>query len=285
MTSALPFDDFRNLLASLPPADTEAEARVHTLFGKTDKPQGSLGRIEDIAAWLAAWSGRAPPAVTRPLVAVFAGNHGITRHAISPRPMMPSAPLEAFRSGTQALRQGKTDQAITELEFAAEQGVPGAIWKLGRMYADGDGVRVNKARAYEYFRRLTTAYGDDSSGTPHARYLANAFVALGQYYLEGIPGTLKSDPNLANLMLTTELREWLRDHQTNWRSAIGLAQEYGIAVPAMAASLAYFDSYRTANLPQNLTQAQRDFFGAHTYHRIDKPELGAIHTDWESELT
>jgi 6-phosphogluconate dehydrogenase len=50
----------------------------------------------------------------------------------------------------------------------------------------------------------------------------------------------------------------------------------------MAASLAYFDGYRTANLPQNLTQAQRDLFGAHTYHRIDKPELGAVHTDWEA---
>ena len=69
-------------------------------------------------------------------------------------------PFEAFRSGTQALRQGKTDQGVEELEFAAEQGVPGAIWKLGRMYADGDGVGQDKARAFEYFRRLTNAHGD-----------------------------------------------------------------------------------------------------------------------------
>jgi 6-phosphogluconate dehydrogenase len=54
----------------------------------------------------------------------------------------------------------------------------------------------------------------------------------------------------------------------------------GIPVPAMSASLAYFDSYRTARLPQNLTQAQRDAFGAHTYERTDKPELGFVHTDW-----
>ncbi|TJW81614.1 MAG: nicotinate-nucleotide--dimethylbenzimidazole phosphoribosyltransferase, partial [Mesorhizobium sp.] len=86
MTSALPFDDFRNLLATLPRADTAAEARVRALFAKADKPRGSLGRIEDIAAWLAAWSGRAPPAVNRPLVAIFAGNHGVARHGISPRP-------------------------------------------------------------------------------------------------------------------------------------------------------------------------------------------------------
>src|SRR5271165_554123 len=98
---------------------------------------------------------------------------------IPPRSAVPS-PYEAFRSGTQALRQGRTDQALAELEYAAEQGVPGAIWKLGRMYADGDGVHMNKARAYEYFRRLTMIYADNSSGTPNARYVANAFVALGQ---------------------------------------------------------------------------------------------------------
>jgi TPR repeat protein len=113
---------------------------------------------------------------------------------------MPPTPQEAFRSGTQALRQGKTEQAIMELEFAAEQGVPGAIWKLGRMYADGDGVKADKARAYEYFRRLTTMHGDDSAGAPNARFVANAFVTLGLYHLDGIPGTLKADPNVAREM-------------------------------------------------------------------------------------
>jgi hypothetical protein len=117
-----------------------------------------------------------------------------------PRSVMPPTPQEAFRSGTQLLRQGKTDQGVMDLEYAAEQGVPGAIWKLGRMYADGDGVKMNKARAYEYFRRLTSIHADDSSGTPNARFLANAFVTLGQYYLDGIPGTLKADPSVAREM-------------------------------------------------------------------------------------
>jgi hypothetical protein len=119
--------------------------------------------------------------------------------AIPPRSAVPS-PYEAFRSGTQALRQGRTNQAVTELEYAAEQGVPGAIWKLGRMYADGDGVPTNKTRAYDYFRRLTMMYGDDSSEAPHARFVANAFVTLGQYYLDGIPGMLKPDQHLAREM-------------------------------------------------------------------------------------
>ncbi|HZA02768.1 MAG TPA: tetratricopeptide repeat protein [Hyphomicrobiaceae bacterium] len=120
--------------------------------------------------------------------------------ALPPRSAVPPTPLEAFRSGTQALRLGKTAQALTELEYAAEQGVPAAIWKLGRMYADGDGVNVNKARAYDYFRRLTATHGDDSAGTPNARYLANAFVTLGLYHLDGISGKLQADPNVAREM-------------------------------------------------------------------------------------
>ncbi len=134
-----------------------------------------------------------------PLVAVPPAAPGAPL-ALPPRSAVPPTPLEAFRSGTQALRLGKTEQALTELEYAAEQGVPGAIWKLGRMYADGDGVNMNKARAYDYFRRLTTMHGDDSAGTPNARYLANAFVALGLYHLDGISGTLKADPNVAREM-------------------------------------------------------------------------------------
>ncbi|TIN21194.1 MAG: nicotinate-nucleotide--dimethylbenzimidazole phosphoribosyltransferase [Mesorhizobium sp.] len=106
MTSALPFDDFRNLLANLPAADTAAETRVRTLFAKADKSANSLGRIEDIAAWLAAWSGRAPPAVTRPLMAVFAGNHGVVRHGISPRPVAATAnAVELCAAGGAAINQ------------------------------------------------------------------------------------------------------------------------------------------------------------------------------------
>jgi nicotinate-nucleotide--dimethylbenzimidazole phosphoribosyltransferase len=84
--SGLPFGDFRALLERLPPLDERAAARVRDDFGHLEKPKGSLGRIEKIAAWLAASTGR-PPAVLRPVVAVFAGNHGIARHDVSPRPV------------------------------------------------------------------------------------------------------------------------------------------------------------------------------------------------------
>jgi TPR repeat protein len=101
----------------------------------------------------------------------------------------PATPFDAYRSGSQALQAGRTAQALHELEYAAEQGVPGAQWRLGRMYADGEGVEKNKLRAFEYFSRLTKAHGDDAPGSQQAGYVAKAFVALGQYYLDGIPNS------------------------------------------------------------------------------------------------
>jgi 6-phosphogluconate dehydrogenase len=71
--------------------------------------------------------------------------------------------------------------------------------------------------------------------------------------------------------------------QAKWRTAVTTAQTLGVTTLAMSASLAYFDSYRAANLPANLTQAQRDFFGAHTYERVDKPGAPAVHTNWQAK--
>ncbi|MDT5061409.1 MAG: 6-phosphogluconate dehydrogenase [Acidobacteriota bacterium] len=101
-------------------------------------------------------------------------------------------------------------------------------------------------------------------------------------FLDPIKQAYIREPNLKNLLLDEDFGNWMQGAQKNWRTCINVAQQHGVPVLAMAASLSYFDSYRTANLPQNLTQAQRDYFGAHTYERIDKPEQGAIHTDWEN---
>ena len=92
----------------------------------------------------------------------------------------------------------------------------------------------------------------------------------------------RAPAELPNLLLDSEFRRTVQQAQANWRmDGLRLAVEHGIPVPAMSASLGYFDSYRTARLPQNLTQAQRDFFGAHTYQRADRPEEGFVHSDWQ----
>ena len=103
-------------------------------------------------------------------------------------------------------------------------------------------------------------------------------------FLDRIKTAYKRQPDLPNLLLDEDFRQWMSEAQRNWRECVTTAQSFGIPAIAMAASLAYFDSYRTANLPQNLTQAQRDYFGAHTYERIDRPELGAVHTKWEEAI-
>src|SRR5437899_2410265 len=100
-------------------------------------------------------------------------------------------------------------------------------------------------------------------------------------FLDSIMRAYERKPQLPNLLLDEEFSARVRDSQAAWRRAISLAQSSGIAVPAMSASLAYFDAYRSAELPQNLTQAQRDYFGAHTYQRNDKgPNTPFVHTDW-----
>jgi 6-phosphogluconate dehydrogenase len=100
-------------------------------------------------------------------------------------------------------------------------------------------------------------------------------------FLDKIKQAYQRRADLPNLLLDPDFKAWVLEAQPRWRQAVTTAQSLGIPVPAMSASLAYFDSYRTENLPQNLTQAQRDFFGSHTYERTDKPELGFIHTEWE----
>ncbi len=112
-------------------------------------------------------------------------------------------PVEAFRVGTQALRTGEKEKALPSLEYAAEKGHALAQWKLGRMYAEGDGVPRDDLRAFEYFRSIADNHADDSPGTPQARFVANAFVALGHYYLDGIPKTaIKADPVRAREMFS-----------------------------------------------------------------------------------
>ena len=114
---------------------------------------------------------------------------------------VPTSLGEAVRSATEALRSGEKAQAVVALEYAAEHGHSYAQWKLGRMFADGDGVARNDLRAFTYFQKLADSYADDNPAGPRARFVSNAFVALGQYYLDGIPNSaVTPSPELARRM-------------------------------------------------------------------------------------
>ncbi|MGD9646182.1 MAG: decarboxylating NADP(+)-dependent phosphogluconate dehydrogenase [Pirellulales bacterium] len=97
-------------------------------------------------------------------------------------------------------------------------------------------------------------------------------------FLDRIKEAFDADPQLENLLLAPYFREAIEAAQPAWRHVVTTAVQFGIPIPAFAAAIAYFDGYRQARLPANLLQAQRDYFGAHTYRRIDK--AGVFHTEW-----
>jgi len=102
-------------------------------------------------------------------------------------------------------------------------------------------------------------------------------------FLERIKEAFDQNADLENLLLAPYFRQAVEKAQPAWRRVVSFAVVNGIPVPAFAAALTYYDGYRSERLPANLLQAQRDYFGAHTYERVDKPGQGPFHTDWLSE--
>lgn len=99
-------------------------------------------------------------------------------------------------------------------------------------------------------------------------------------FLQKITEAFERDPDLANLLLDPYFAKAIDQAQSGWRRVVALAAQQGVPIPTFSSGLAYYDSYRTAQLPQNLLQAQRDYFGAHTYERIDQPRGKFFHIDW-----
>ena len=99
-------------------------------------------------------------------------------------------------------------------------------------------------------------------------------------FLGKIKQAFDTDAGLVNLLLDPFFKQAVEAAQTGWRRVVATAVRLGIPVPAISAALAYFDGYRSARLPANLLQAQRDYFGAHTYERIDRPRGEFFHTNW-----
>jgi len=99
-------------------------------------------------------------------------------------------------------------------------------------------------------------------------------------FLGKIKEAFDKNPKLSNLMLDPFFRKAIKDCQRSWRNVVAMAAKKGIPVPAFSTALAFYDSYRSERLPANLLQAQRDYFGAHTYERVDKPRGEFFHTNW-----
>lgn len=131
-------------------------------------------------------------------VAAFDGQPAPAR-AIGPTDL---SPTEALRAGARQYYSGDKAAALGSLQYAAENGQPMAAWKLGEMYASGDGVKEDDLKAFQYYSQIVREHGEDRPDAPDAPFVSSAFVALGSYYLNGIDGAVPKNESRARQIFT-----------------------------------------------------------------------------------
>ncbi|MGQ9491868.1 MAG: decarboxylating NADP(+)-dependent phosphogluconate dehydrogenase [Anaerolineae bacterium] len=138
---------------------------------------------------------------------------------------------------------------------------------------------VSYAQGYQLMRAAAAEHAWKLNYGGIARMWRSGCV-IRAAFLDDIKQAFDAEPGLMNLMLAPFFKTAIENAQAGWRRVAALAIQLGIPTPAISAALAYYDGSRTARLPANLLQAQRDYFGAHTYERIDKPRGESFHTNW-----
>jgi 6-phosphogluconate dehydrogenase len=128
-------------------------------------------------------------------------------------------------------------------------------------------------------RTAETEYGWDLNFGEIARIWRGGCI-IRAAFLQKITEAYARNPTLPNLLVDSYFKESIDKYQANWRKVVSIAINFGIPVPTFSSALSYYDGYRNGRLPQNLLQAQRDYFGAHTYERIDEPRGNHFHIDW-----
>ena len=141
---------------------------------------------------------------------------------------------------------------------------------------------ISYAQGYVLMREAAKTYGWDLNYAGIAKVWKGGCI-IRSAFLSEIQKAFIAEPDLSNLLLNDFFKNKVSTAQVAWRKVVATAITQGISIPAMAAALTYFDGYRTARLPANLLQAQRDYFGAHTYERIDRPRGQFFHTNWTGE--
>jgi len=144
-----------------------------------------------------------------------------------------------------------------------------------------DALYASKICSYAQGFQLMRAAAEENGWTLQFGEIAKIWrggCIIRAHFLHRITEAYERQPDLANLLLDPFFKDIVEGAQTKWRKVVATAAEVGIPTPAFSSALAYFDSFRRERLPANLIQAQRDYFGAHTYERVDKP--GTFHTEW-----
>ncbi|UCB46708.1 MAG: NADP-dependent phosphogluconate dehydrogenase [Spirochaetota bacterium] len=168
--------------------------------------------------------------------------------------------LSRMQSGSERIYSGDKEEFIDAVHDALY---------ASKVCSYTQGFALMKAASKEYNWNLN--YGEIAS------IWRNGCIIRAKF-LDKIKEAFRRNPNLDNLLLDPFFKDIVVKNQKNWRLVISTAANFGIPVPAFTSALSYFDSYRSETLPANLLQAMRDYFGAHTYERVDKE--GVFHTDW-----
>jgi len=138
---------------------------------------------------------------------------------------------------------------------------------------------ISYAQGYQLLRAAAAEYGWNLNYGGIALMWRGGCIIRSQF-LGKIRDAFMKNPNLENLLLDDYFKAAIEDSQAGWRETVKRAVTIGVPVPAICSALAYYDGYRAERLPANLLQAQRDYFGAHTYERVDKPRGQFFHTNW-----
>jgi 6-phosphogluconate dehydrogenase len=138
---------------------------------------------------------------------------------------------------------------------------------------------VSYAQGYQLMRAAAEEHGWELKNGEIALMWRGGCI-IRSVFLGKIKDAFDSNPDLVNLLLDPFFKDAVEHAQASWRRVVVKSVELGIPMPAISAALAYYDGYRTERLPANLLQAQRDYFGAHTYERLDKPRGEFFHTNW-----
>jgi 6-phosphogluconate dehydrogenase len=196
------------------------------------------------------------------------------------------SPIPVIASSVEArlISADKAGRAVTTKLLAGPSGPKGNVDKK-KLIADVRAALYSaKACSYAQGMNLLRSASNLREWGINLGELARIWKAgciIRAQFLGRIKEAYDRDPNLTNLLIDSGFRKELGDRQDGWRSTVAQAVAAGIPVMAMSTALGYYDAIRRERLPANLTQAQRDYFGSHTYERIDKP--GSFHTEWTAK--
>ena len=194
------------------------------------------------------------------------------------------APIPTVNAAVDArlLSARKSERVVASTLLEGPDNTHGGATDKARLVAAArDALYASKITSYAQgmalLRQASAEYGYGIDPAEVAR-IWRAGCIIRAALLSDVRAAFVANSGLTNLMLDERFRDALAVRQAAWREVVQTAIAFGIPVPALSASLAYYDAYRSARLPANLTQAQRDFFGAHTYRRADRE--GVFHTEW-----